>query len=287
MTDAPNTKLNQRVAIRPWRLWMTQIWTIVRLDIKRNLFSWRSLWIYFLVFAPTVIIALHALIDRHRHSMSDDTTVLAAIFQFYYLRLGIFFGTLGIFTRLIRGEMIERTLHYYMLAPIRREVLLVGKYIAGALRAVILFGAAAYINFMLMYMHFGTAGERYISDGPGRAELLAYLTVTVLACLGYGALFLLFSILLKNPTPAALVLMGWEGISLILPATLQKLSIIAYLRPLMPVPVPAEGIFALLTVQTEPVPSWLAVAGVIVLTASVLVLSCYRIRRLEISYTTE
>src|SRR3954447_6281613 len=133
---------------RPWRVWLTQIWTIVRLDIKRNLLSWRSAWIYFLAFAPTVIIALHALVDRHHHSMTEDTQVLAGIFQLYYVRLGIFFGTLGIFTRLIRGEMIERTLHYYMLAPVRREILLVGKYIAGAVRALILFGAAVYIDFM-------------------------------------------------------------------------------------------------------------------------------------------
>lgn len=135
MTNSPGTEIKQMTVAQPWRVWLTQIWTIVRLDIKRNLLSWRSLWIYFLAFAPTVIIALHALIDRHRHSMSEDMTVLAAIFQFYYVRLGIFFGTLGIFTRLIRGEMIERTLHYYMLAPVRREVLLIGKYIAGALRS--------------------------------------------------------------------------------------------------------------------------------------------------------
>ena len=287
MTNSAGIEFKNQAFLHSCRIWLTQIATIVRLDIKRNLLSWRSLWIYFLAFAPTVIIALHALIDRHKHSMSEDTQVLAAIFQFYYLRLGIFFGTFGIFTRLIRGEMIERTLHYYMLAPIRREVLLIGKYVAGAARSVLLFGAAVYIDFMLMYMHFGSAGEQYIFDGPGRGEMMAYLTITVLACLGYGAIFLLFSILLKNPTPAALVLMGWEGISLILPATLQKLSVAAYLRQLVPVPVPAEGIFALLTVQNEPVPSWLAIVGVIVLTSLVLVVCCYRIRTLEISYTTE
>jgi ABC-type transport system involved in multi-copper enzyme maturation permease subunit len=287
MTTAAKTEQTNGVVAQPYRVWLTQIVTIVRLDLKRNLFSWRALWIYFLAFAPTVIIALHALVDRHRHSMSEDTTVLAAIFQFYYVRLGIFFGTLGIFTRLIRGEMIERTLHYYMLAPVRREVLLTGKYLAGIIRAVVLFGAAVYVDFMLMYLHFGAAGEQYIFDGPGKAQLLAYLTVTVLACVGYGALFLCFSILLKNPIPAALALMGWEGISAILPATLQRLSIAAYLRQLMPVPVPADGIFALLTVQSEPVPNWVAVAGVVCLTAIVLVVCCYRIRTLEISYTTE
>jgi hypothetical protein len=42
-----------------------------------------------------------------------------------------------------------------------------------------------------------------------------------------------------------------------------------------------------LTVTTEPVPAWMAVAGVLLLTAIVLVLSCRKIRTLEIRYTTE
>ena len=62
--------------------------------------------------------------------------------QFYYIRLGVFFGCLGIFSRLIRGEMVERSLHFYLLAPLRREVLLLGKYVAGSISSVMLFGAA-------------------------------------------------------------------------------------------------------------------------------------------------
>lgn len=272
---------------QPWRLWSVQVWTIVRLDLKRNLLTWRASWVFFLAFAPTVIMILHALVDRNRHSMSEDTRIFAGIFQFYYVRLGIFFGTLGIFTRLIRGEMVERSLHYYLLAPVRREVLLVGKFIAGAVRALVIFESAVYIGFMAMYMHFGAAGEQYIFDGPGQFEMLSYLGVTALACMAYGSIFLLFSMLLKNPTPLALLLMAWEAISSILPAFLQKFSVASYLRQLMPVSVPGEGIFALLTVNVEPVPGAAAVLGVLLLTTAVVAVSCYRIRTLEISYTTE
>ena len=67
--------------------------------------------------------------------LDDDTNVLAGIVQFYYIRLGVFFGCLGIFARLIRGEMIERSLHFYLLAPVRREVLLLAKYAAGCFSA--------------------------------------------------------------------------------------------------------------------------------------------------------
>lgn len=272
---------------KPWRLWFAQIRSIVVLETRRNLLSWRSWWVYFLAFAPACIILLHALFDHGRGRMDEDTLVLAGIFQFYYLRLGIFFGCLGIAMRLIRGEMVERSLHYYLLAPVQREVLLVAKFFAGAVRSVVLFGGAVLASFLLMYAPYGSAGQQFISSDAGRAHLYAYLGITVLACMGYCSIFLLFSMLMKNPTPAALVLMGFEFISSILPPFIQRFSVAANLRHLLPVSIPAEGIFNLLTVTTEPVPVWLAVLGVLVLTAGILVVSCYRMRRLEISYTTE
>jgi hypothetical protein len=280
---AKTSLLNQ-----PWRLWFMQLQALVRLENGRNLFSWRGAWVYFLAFAPTFIIFIHTVASRSSNeSINQDTTILAGIFQFYYLRLGIFFGTLGIFARLIRGEMIERSLHYYLLAPVRREILLLGKFIAGAVRSLVIFETAVLVSFALMYMRYGEAGRQYVLDGPGLSQLFAYLTITALACLGYGAIFLLFSMLMKNPAPAALMFMGWEFISSVLPPLLQRFSITAYLKHLMPVSVPAEGIFALLTVNTEPIPAWLAVVGALLLTTAVLVVSCWRMRTLEISYTTE
>lgn len=288
MTKADITQAIKSLPGKPWRLWQTQLRNIVWLENRRNLFSWRSMWVYFLAFAPTCIVLLRALFANHGdESFAESTMIFAGVFQFYYVRIGIFFGTLGIFTRLIRGEMVERSLHYYLLSPVRREVLLLGKFAAGAIRSMLLMESAVLASFLLMYLPCGTAGQRYISDGPGFSQLLAYLGITALACLGYGAIFLLFSMLMKNPVPAALVLMGWEAISTVFPAIAQRLSIASYLRNLMPVSVPAEGVFALLTVTTEPVPAWMSVLGALILTAVVLVISCYRMRSLEISYTTE
>lgn len=277
----------------PWRLWLAQLMTILAIENQRNLFTWRSLWVYALAFAPCGIILLHSIFDGRpdgsgsRHTMEHDTMALAVIFQFYYLRLAIFFGTMGIFTRLIRGEMVDRSLHYWLLAPVRREVLLVGKFIAGMVRAVALFWAAVALSFLLMYMHYGVAGQRFMFDGPGFDHLKSYLVITLLACMAYGSIFLLLSMVLKNPIPAALLVMGFEALSSILPSTLQRLSVISYLRQLLPVSVPAEGIFALLTVNTDPVAPWAAVTGVLLLTAGVVALSCYKIRSLEIAYTTD
>jgi ABC-type transport system involved in multi-copper enzyme maturation permease subunit len=279
-------RLKTSLLQKPWRLWFTQIRSIVVLETRRNLFSWRSWWVYFLAFAPAAIILIHAIFDRGHGRMEEDTLVMAGIFQFYYLRLGIFFGCLGIAMRLIRGEMVERSLHYYLLAPVQREVLLIAKFLAGTVRSIVLFGGAVLASFLLMYAPYGSAGQQFMADA-GRSQLYAYLGITVLACMGYGAIFLLFSMLMKNPTPAALILMAFEFISSVLPPFIQRFSIAANLRHLLPVSIPAEGIFNLLTVATEPVPVWAAVVGVLVLTAAVLVLSCLRMRVLEISYTTE
>jgi len=273
---------------QPWGLWWIQARRLTQIEVKRNLFSWRATWIYFLAYIPALIILVHLVFNQHDlSSMEEDTNVLAGIMQFYYIRLGIFFGCLGIFSRLIRGEMIERSLHFYLLAPIRREILLLAKFAAGSISAVLLFGSAILIDFVLMYAGYGATGRDYVFNGPGFGQLEAYLTIALLACLGYGAVFLLLSMMFRNPTPAAMLFLGWETINPILPSLLQKIGIAAYLRHLMPVSVSAKGIFALLTVPTEAVSGWAAILGLLLLIVVVLFYSCYRIRKLEIRYTTE
>ncbi len=283
--------LTNRLKQQPWGLWWLQARRLTRIEVRRNLLSWRASWIYFLAFVPAAILLIHAVFDRfdsrNRLDMSDDTMVLAGIVQFYYIRLGVFFGCLGIYARLIRGEMVERSLHYYLLSPVRREILLLAKFAAGSFSAILLFGSSIIAAFALTYLPYGTAGHDFVFNGPGLAQLEAYLAIAVLACLGYGAVFLLLSMIFRNPMPAAMLVLGWEAINPVLPSILQKISVASYLRHLMPVSVPGDGIFALLTVETEPVPAWAAVLGLLVLIAVVLAYSCYRIRRLEIRYTTD
>jgi ABC-2 family transporter protein len=288
VTARDTTNVSARSVQPPWGLWWTQGWRLTLIELRRNLFSWRASWIYFLAFAPTVIISLHLLIGEHtQSSMAEDTAILAGIVQFYYVRLGVFFGCLGIFSRLIRGEMVERSLHFYLLSPVRREILLLSKFAAGAITALSLFVTAIVADFGLMYAGYGNAGRDYIFNGPGLSQLGAYVLITALGCLGYGAVFLLLSMVFRNPTPAAMIVLGWEAINPVLPSLLQKLSVASYLRHLMPISVPGEGIFALLSIETEPVSGWAASLWLLLLITLVLTYACYRIRRLEIRYTTD
>jgi len=275
---------------QPWRLYGSQVSILVRNEVRRNLLTRRRLWIYLLALLPVAMILGHAIYDRHSTSLSqleEDTQVLAGIVQLYYFRLGIFFACMAIFTWLFRGEMVERTLHYQFLVPVRREVLVVGKFLAGAIVAIAFFETAVLACFYFMYMRFGSAGKSYVFDGPGLAQLGSYLLVTALACIGYGAVFLALSLLFKNPIVPGVVIMGWETIAPIFPAWAQRLSVTFYLKHLCPVNLPLTGPFAIFTIVAEPVAPWIAVLGLLCLTIAILVISCFLIHRMEISYTTE
>ncbi len=263
-----------------------QVLEVMRLELGRSA-SWRSLWILLVAFSPLVIIGAHAVFDaRAHHRLEDETLILSGIMEIYYVRCGIFFGCLGLFLRLVRGEVAERTLHYVFLAPLRREALIVGKFLAGAVVSVLVFGTAVTAAYLLMYGHFAE-GRALLVSGSGFAHLRMYLLVAALACLGYGAVFLAFSLLFKNPIVPAVMLVLWEGVNAALPVWLKHLSVTFYLKPLFPVELPAFGILRLFTVVAEPTPPWLAVSGLLVFTGLVVAFACWQVRRIEVSYSTD
>ena len=272
----------------PWDQWTTQLLAILRIELKKNFLRKRSIWIYLVALAPVLLIGAHA-IQRHGYAcnMQEDTNVLAGIFQFYYLRLGIFFGCMGLFTWLFRGEIVEKSLHYYFLAPLRRELLVIGKFLAGMITAAFFFGLGVFLSFFLIYAHLGEVGKAYVFQGPGLGQLFSYMGVTLLACIGYGSIFVALSLVIRNPIIPAIVVLLWETFHPVFPSMLQKFSVMFYLRQLCPVPVPPEGTLALFTVIAEPVPGWTIVPGLLCLSTLILFLACWKIWRMEISYLAD
>lgn len=270
----------------PWMLWRRQVVAILRLELKKSLFSKRAWWIYILTLGPVAVTLLHSLFSRFgEHTLAEDNMIFAGIFQVYFLRLGIFFGCVGIFSNLFRGEVLERTLHYYFLAPVRREVLAVSKYIAGLIAAVLFFGGSVALSFLCISMHWGPVFQQYLFHGPGLAQLGTYLLTAALACVGYGSVFLLTGVLFRNPMIPAAVVMVWENINPFLPSLLKKISVIFYLKSLCPVDIPPDGPLALIAVVTDPTPAWLAIPGLLAVSALVLVYASVKARGLEVSYS--
>ena len=150
-----------------------------------------------------------------------------------------------------------------------------------------LFGSGVLLSFIFMTGHFGAESQQYVFHGPGLNQLGSYMLVTVLACIGYGSLFLLMGLLYRNPVVPAVIILLWESINNVLPAMLKKLSIIFYLLPLCPVEVPTEGLGTLFTVVADPVPTYLAIPGLLCLSGLCLYYAARKIRKLEISYGTD
>lgn len=233
------------------------------------------------------------LTDRRRRNaalLSDDIYAFAGTFQFFFIRLAIFFGCVGIFVNLFRGEMLDQSLHYYLLAPVRREVLVVAKYVSGLVATVGIFGTSAALQLYLMLSaHTGKEVSDYMA-GPGWGHVFAYLGVTAMACVGYGSVFLAAGLLMKNPMIPAVVILTWEGANWFLPSVLKKISIIHYLQSLCPVVAQNADIpepLKLLATTASPTPGPVAVAGILGLSTLILALASWQARKLEINYSSE
>jgi ABC-type transport system involved in multi-copper enzyme maturation permease subunit len=228
---------------------------------------------------------------RELLNFEEDRQVFAGVFQFFYLRLAIFFGCLGIFMNLFRGEMLDKTLHYWFLAPARREVLLAGKYGAGLIASSVIFAGGALLCFAMMLWPQDPAAVQSYWQSAGMAHAFWYTTAAVLGCVGYGSVFLAAGLLLRNPIIPAAVLLGWESINGFLPEILQKMSVLYYLQSLCPVPPPtdksAPAIIQLLLSPAAPATRLGAILGLLVVTALVLWIARLAIRRMQVSYGSE
>lgn len=224
-------------------------------------------------------------------NFEEDRKVYAGMFQFFYLRLAIFFGCLGIFINLFRGEMLDKSLHFWFLVPVKREVLLLGKYVAGLIAAALIFGGGAILSFLAMVLPQDASEVQTFWQTIGPEHAFWYGAAAILGCVGYGSIFLAAGLLLRNPIIPAIVMLLWESINGFLPDVMQKLSVLHYLQSLCPVPVPLPNdmpaLLKLLLSPAAPSSVPLAVLGLLTVTALVLFAAMQAARRLEINYGTE
>ncbi|MCC6745579.1 MAG: hypothetical protein IT175_17085 [Acidobacteria bacterium] len=265
-------------------LWTAQISSIVRIELRRSLFGRRAILTWLLAVTPVLLVLSMALFPPTARWIADAdvrANVWAYLFETLVLRAVIFFGCAWSFMNLFRGEIVDRSLHYSLLAAVRRDVLVAGKYIAGVLAAVSIYLPTVLLSIALTYLPMRTGDAwRAITSGGGLKAAAGYATVTILACVGYGAAFMAMGLFFRNPIFPALLAYGWEFINFLLPPVLKQISIVHFLRSISPVRV-SEGPFAILA---EPTAWWIAVPTLLILSSILTVLSGWRLRRYEIQY---
>jgi ABC-type transport system involved in multi-copper enzyme maturation permease subunit len=277
------------VAGHDWSLWMRQIRAILRIEVKKNFWGRRAILIYLLTAIPVFLMFLLTVVDAQasadiRGNWASAQEVFAMVYRILILQTIVYFGCAWIFMNLFRGEVVDKSLHYYFLCAVRREVLVAGKYISGMVASIVLFTMTTVGSLFFLYYARGyQASVNYLFDGPGLEQCLAYVGITILACVGYGAVFMVIGLFFRNPIIPALLAYGWEWVNFLLPPLLKKISIIHYLHSLSPIPV-NEGPLA---TMVDPTPAWISIPSMIVFTAVVLILASVRIRKMEIKYGNE
>jgi ABC-type transport system involved in multi-copper enzyme maturation permease subunit len=272
-----------------WGLAWRQVQGIFRLELRKNLFSGRGIVVYLLAFVPVGLIMIWSVSPAAglMKAPAQAGALFASLFP-VYLAVSLYLSALLLFMSLFRNEILEKSLHYYFLTPVRREVLVIGKYVTALLALAGVYLLSTSLLYFFAMVPFGGEGLKYVTSGPGFGNLVAYLGIIAMACLGYGAVFLLAGLIFRNPIVPAALIWGWEAINFILPAWLKKVSVIFYLKSLYPVPVTEQSaIKSAFSVLAEPTSPWFSVPGLLIFTAAVLFLAGRKARKLEITYADD
>jgi len=285
MTDTtltPEAPVDPTAGLSIGRVRLRQALALMGVQIRRSLLSRRGLGLYILCLLPVGLLALRfillSLFERQVVTVGHNTTEFAGSFRFLILPMVVYFGAAAVFTNAVRREVLERTLHFYLLMPVRRDVLMAGLYLGGVVAVSVVVCVSTLLSFVLVYLPSGPpAFAQYLFQGPGLGHLLSYLLLVVVAVAGYGAVFFTLGLFLRRPALPVIAIFGWEWLVPLLPPLLKN---VYYLGALMPVP-GAEGPFAVLAEYPAP---WAAVLGLAVVIAALLVLAGWKARRLEVLY---
>lgn len=190
-----------------------------------------------LVFAVVYRLVLAARLPS-RISGFDLYGVILAI---YDLRNVVPLCALFYAASLVADEVEGKTLTYLLTRPVTRASILLGKFGAYLVTALVFVWPVTVVTFFLLATSRGAAGL------AGRVPILFQdLGVLALGLLAYGALFTLLGVVLKRPViPGLLFLYLWELVANV-PGYLPRLTLTAYLRSLSSHRPAEEGLSQLL-----------------------------------------
>src|SRR5438132_1471953 len=103
------------VASHSWSALASQTGAVVSFEMRKFL-AGRN-WIFPMLAAagPVLLATMLFLFGRRPPTNTDIIQIFAVMFQTFMLRLMIMFGCALVFAGLYRGDMVTRTMHFYLL----------------------------------------------------------------------------------------------------------------------------------------------------------------------------
>ncbi len=258
-------------------LWQHQLNGIISVELRKLLFNTRAMPLLLLACLPVAAIGLMAMVNAQAILESRDESVsFGMIYEPLILSVQAFFGSAFVFMNLVRGDISQRSLHYYFLVPVRRELLILGKYLSGFCVTALLFGLSTLVTLVLFDFAFNNNGPQTVSG----SRYIAYPLITILACMGYGAVFFLLGFWLKSTIIPIAAVFAWETIQFAMPPALKLFTATFHISGLVPEPF-NHGPFAVLAARPDPM---FSIAGLLTLCTILVGVAMWKARRMEIRY---
>jgi ABC-type transport system involved in multi-copper enzyme maturation permease subunit len=123
----PNEQVEGKM---PLALWWRQVRAIFRVEVKKSFFNPRAFLLYFLALSPSFIFVMLNILGGKKKLVDPQALnqIFSEVYEGLIIRVVVFFGCSWIFINLFRSEIVDKSLHYYFLTPVRREVLVIAKY---------------------------------------------------------------------------------------------------------------------------------------------------------------
>lgn len=279
------------------RQWTNQSWAVAlhefrRLRHGRHAFGRLALTAVPVIFAVLFLAINAALADqvftepvlRHseRITIGAELINIAKLFRFLTLPIVVYLAAASLFANLYNSEIADRTLHHLFLLPVRRELITVGKYVAGVL-VVFSTSVTAWLvaGAIILSIHGPSAAIRTILSLEGLKHLIAYAAMILLATLAYGALFLLIGTLVRSPALLTASVFIWEWLTLLLPTSFKRLSIVHWVSSFMPVTVTKDSVLQTLGDPEHPL---LALVVLALFSLGCVALATWRARHVQLAY---
>lgn len=221
---------------------LRQMVSITRLSIRRLVFTRFMFIILLLAVLPILLLVVIGISMNLHHVSTRDIAEIhnmqERILRECYIRFIIFFVASISGFAIVRQDLDDRTLHYLLLAPVRRWSVVISKFIGFWIVTAIVLTAsywAAYAVSMLIVVGPAATVRDLFGENPRYVSILRETGVMLLAMTTYGTIGMAFGSVLKSLVFAP-ILWTWEMVLPWLPLTLKKLNLSYYFHSLLPVP---------------------------------------------------
>ena len=190
----------------------------------------------------------------------------------YIVILALFYGT-----SIVADEIENRTLSYLTTRPIAKSGIFLGKYAAYVTLMLLMVSASLFFSYFIMNGHRFRDPALYLT-------FLKYAGALGLGIIAYTGLFAFLGTFLKREILVGLLFgFGWENVVQYFPGSTQRLSLVHYMKSLMPRRA-AGGPLSILLFRLEPSKPAVAVLMLIVIAAVFVALACWLFRMREYLY---